>query len=688
MIAEHLSPASFASSYASRGWHIFPVRARDKIPVTRNGYHGACDDASPWQADSSLNIGIACRPSGLVVIDIDKHGTVDGERTIAELESRLGPLPATYCVGTPRGGRHLYYRDPGGALVGVLGLGVDVKCNGYVVAPPSVRDDGCYSVICDLPVAELPQAWIDALLKRERVAAAAAAAAIATSDGTPYGRAALDAECRAVSSSCEGERNRTLNASAIKIAHLVAGGELTESTARAELSTAAAQCGLPEREASKTINSAFKAGLSSPRTAPERQRRNTLRIVQHDDEQPCAASPEPEWKRSLSVKLTKDGEIAIEKTAANALLILCNADGWAGSLGYNLMTRKPTWRRSPPPFAGLTPPTGELRDEHLAYVEGALRNQYGVGFAHDALRSAIGSAAVQRSYSPVEDYLLSLRWDGVARVGSWLQTYCGVAPCGVGYGGWWLISAVARALEPGCKADVMLVLEGEQGIGKSEAIRALAGEWYQGQLGDISSTRGAESIAGYWIVEVGEMDAIRGRAATNVKNFLSQKTDSYRPAYGHYVQDFPRRCVFAGSTNEYDWSHDESGERRVWPARCGARIDVDGIRRDRDQIWAEAVELYRAKERWWAETEDERAFLAASVAERYKEDPWTAGVVSALAGRPAGATISELLGAIEVPLERQNRAASDRVAAILRRAKAKSENRRQGGARSRVYRLP
>jgi putative DNA primase/helicase len=165
-------------------------------------------------------------------------------------------------------------------------------------------------------------------------------------------------------------------------------------------------------------------------------------------------------------------------------------------------------------------------------------------------------------------------------------------------GRWWLISAVARAYQPGCQCDHMMVLEGSQGAGKSQAVRALGSPWTLGTLPDIrDAARAADTIASYWIIEVAELDALKGANMTRIKDFVSQQVDVYRAAYARKNVARARSCVFVGTTNEKNYLSDPTGARRFWPVEVN-KADLDAIRADRPQIWAEALMLYEAGEQW------------------------------------------------------------------------------------------
>ena len=168
----------------------------------------------------------------------------------------------------------------------------------------------------------------------------------------------------------------------------------------------------------------------------------------------------------------------------------------------------------------------------------------------------------------------------------------------------------------------MLILEGPQGAKKSTALAVLAGDgWFTDELAEIGSKDAALQMRGVWIIEIAELDAIGRAEVSRIKAFLSRTVDRYRPPYDRYVVDVPRQCVFAGSVNPDTYLRDETGNRRFWPVRCGC-IDLDALRRDRDQLWAEAVVRYREGAIWWI---DDRDLIAAANVEqeaRVHPDAW------------------------------------------------------------------
>jgi predicted P-loop ATPase len=299
--------------------------------------------------------------------------------------------------------------------------------------------------------------------------------------------------------------------------------------------------------------------------------------------------------------------------------------------------------------------------------------------------SAVQLVAIEHPFYPVQTYLDGLVWDGTERLDSWLQIYLGAedTPYHRAVGRKALIQAVARAYEPGSKADHALIIEGRQGSGKSSAIAALAADssWFTDEIADLGSKDSAQDLRGKWLVELAELSAMRRSEIERVKASISRRVDHYRPSYGRRSQDFPRGSVFFGTTNADTYIGDESGGRRFWPVRAGV-IRLDDLRRDRDQLWAEAVAAYKARENWWLDAKAEMEARKEQAA-RQHEDAWDEEAIEWARRQTSPFTVSELLrSALNVPTEHQDRAKEMRVAQLLKRH---GWVRRRGGTGSRPW---
>src|SRR5262249_34932311 len=242
---------------------------------------------------------------------------------------------------------------------------------------------------------------------------------------------------------------------------------------------------------------------------------------------------------------------------------------------------------------------------------------------------AVQAAARFNSFHPVRDYFASLKWDGVPRLETWLQDFCRVKDSLYvrAIGPRYLIAAVGRTYRPGCKVDHVLVLEGPQGFGKSEALRTLAvrDEWFTDRISPPSSKDAAIEIAGVLIIEFAEMDALLRDSASAGKSFIARRIDNIRLPYGKYITSLKRGCVLGATINpppDGGYLRDPTGARRFWPAFCHGMIDIDGLRAVRDQLWAEACVLFKAGAYWWLETPALEALATAEQAARFAADVW------------------------------------------------------------------
>lgn len=233
-------------------------------------------------------------------------------------------------------------------------------------------------------------------------------------------------------------------------------------------------------------------------------------------------------------------------------------------------------------------------------VSDVILQLFDVHIGKDTVREILRTFALRDRFNPVAEWLDSLEWDGVPRVATWLTDFAKApaTPYVSEVGRLILVAACARARVPGIKFDMMPILEGPQGCGKSTLIRILGGEYTLESLPHIGTSTANERdiialMRGKWFIEMAELVGLRKAEVEAMKSFLARVEDSARLAYAEEPEDFPRRSIFIGTTNEGEYLKDDSGNRRFLPLQVGM-IDLGGLRDHRDQLFAEADSLWRS----------------------------------------------------------------------------------------------
>ena len=336
-----------------------------------------------------------------------------------------------------------------------------------------------------------------------------------------------------------------------------------------------------------------------------------------------------EWMKTSTLRYDDNGRV--KPTLDNMLKILVHDQALSGRIAYDRFASRYVAKGALP--WNMTPGTRLWTDADDAGLRWYLENKYEVT-GRDKVQDAMIMCAEQNGFNEVLDYLNSLKWDGIERLDKLFIDYLGaednVYTRAVARKS--LTAAVARAFEPGCKYDTMPILIGRQGAGKSTLIRTIGKKWYADGLSTFEGKEAAENIQGKWIIEAGEMAGYTRAEENASKQFLSRQVDVFRQAYGRRTQEYPRRCVFLGSSNQYEFLKDITGNRRFWPIDIEAQKPMKNVYvnlpGEVDQIWAEAVVRYKNGESLIIEDNEAALKIAESAREAHMESNSKQGLIN------------------------------------------------------------
>ncbi|KAB2952487.1 MAG: hypothetical protein F9K19_17265 [Rhizobiaceae bacterium] len=667
--AQSADNRAVALDLARRGFAVFPCGA-DKRPLTAHGFADATTDADQIQAlwrtwpDALPALPTGGR-NGIAVLDIDRHhADADGFAALAALGFDAASL-RSFAVDTPNTGRHIYFGWPEGLRCSARHLpnGLDIRGEGgYVIAPGAVLPDGrSYVARGRLDRSALPD-WPAALLAPRR------------DDFDPSKRLGPDPlpvdwdEVRRALAFISPDCSREDWVRVGMALHAASDGAKNAFELWDAWSAKATE---PGKYQSREMRSQWRsfgrgegvdigtlfhiAGEYGWTRAPE---------VGPDDFEDLPALPASSFPAVWGATIQRSSKGDPLPTLTNASIFLASINETEGlGLRYNLMRQ---WEESM---------HGEVDDATIGVLRIKIERAGMRRIGKDLTGDAVTQVARRHSYHPVRDYLSALMHDGEKRIDTWLSNYLGSedTPLTRAIGRAFLIAMVARVEKPGCKHDSMLMLAGDQGIGKSTACSILAGEWFGDKLPSLAdnAVEASRYIQGKWLVEAGELEALRKAEAETLKAFISCQDDEGRAPYGRRYRRFPRQTVLVGTTNSTEYLRDTTGNRRYWPVQCGKSLDLDGLERDRDQLFAEARDAFNAGVPWHLSDEMEKQARVAQEAVR-EQDAWEDVVREYLDGtdfdgnRRDKIKASDCLAFLGIPTAHQGMRESKRMAGVLR----------------------
>lgn len=586
-MSEYPSMYDAAIEYAKKGFAVFPLKYRDKVPLTRNGCKDATTDAAQikawWQKYPNANIGLATGSVSqnvfVIDLDIDEDRGIDGYHSLEDWQREHGDFPETWTAITGRGGYHLYYRG-NGKIKNRAGIidGVDIRGNGgYVVAPPSIHKNGNrYEWEYSPDEFEIAKADnnVEYFLNHD-----------------DHRQSASFTMSNIVSA---GQRNQMLFRFACM---MQAKGASDQSVFAATMAENESSCSPPltEQEVRIIVSSATKYDKGKPIHI------DSEGVATRENKDDVIGNPE--WVLSfLDCNHDKDGNIkSVKQFVHNFEIVMDKDDRFAGKIRFNEFAQQLY-------LCGNVP--WEKEDNCRAWSShddsalfSLVQADYGLKSRQD-FADALKNVSMRNKFHPVRELLDSLTWDGKEHIRSLLPEYLGAEDSDYTYQVMrlWMLGAVSRVYKPGNKFDYTIILQGSQGIGKSTFLKQLAMDdsWFNDSLDSLDSDKAVQSLTGSWIIELAELKSLARTAGgvESVKRFLTATQDKYRIPYERRADTFYRQCVFAGTTNKDDFLQDETGNRRFLIVQTGVKkpsksLFVPEIMDTIKLAWAEAVHIWK-----------------------------------------------------------------------------------------------
>lgn len=288
-----------------------------------------------------------------------------------------------------------------------------------------------------------------------------------------------------------------------------------------------------------------------------------------------------QWRNDLKL----DGNGGIRKdSVVNIQLLLDNDQAFANVVAWDDFSEMLIKTKG---VKGLPIRKGFWTDEDDAVVRSYMERKHNLLFSKQNEQDAMVVVGKEHSINPVKDWIEAEQWDGTPRAERYFIDYLGAEDSEYtrAVTRKWLAGAVKRVYQPGCKFELVPILEGKQGLGKSTAARNLFPKKFSDSLKSMGKTdEDYKKLQGNWIMELGELSAMKKTEIESAKSFISAQSDSYRGSYSHYVYPHLRKCVFIGSTNQQDYLKDATGERRFFPIRCGVTKPTKTVWRNEESV--------------------------------------------------------------------------------------------------------
>lgn len=550
-----MSISEQAFAYHTQGYSIMPCK-QDKRPLLTSWKQYQTipptdDNILQWfSKETKNNIGIITgKLSNLTVIDIDtKQGTQQ-----ANADHLLTLFPATYTVQTPSGGYHLYYTYAEGFTISANAYpqypNVDIRGEGgFVVAPPSITEQGEYKVIKQMNIQTFPIHLFPKTKPKRTLTEQTTAS--------------------------KGNRNDTLASFTGRLLQ----SEADESKWYTEVLPAVLRANktynppLSDAEATAVFNSIVKK---------EKQRRVNLIVspIQMEDDT-------NETIGTVQIKIKKNKAGTAHSNMANVIAVLQEHPYYKNNIRYNTFRHEIEYNGKPLEDADI------FKIQYFMQTTAELPN-----VSDKVVYNALVHYAQQNKYDEAQEWLKAQVWDKTPRLATWLQSATGLPSDTYhsGVGSQWFMGIIRRIMEPGCIFDYMLVITGGQGLGKTSLFRIIGGNWYKSYTGTMDSKDFYLALRGTVLLDLDEGATLYKSEAIKIKSIITETHDEFRAPYDRVMKKYPRRFVFSMSTNDSEPFRDVTGNRRYWAIDIIEGVNFKWLEDNRDQLYAEAYYYYKNK---------------------------------------------------------------------------------------------
>lgn len=625
-------------AYIEAGYTLIPLNG--KIPSISNWVNTLPSQFTEEQICAG-NYGVVLR-AGDVVVDVDPRNFPAGDRPLARLTEIIGPLSGTFTVRTGGGGLHIYFRKSADTQISQALRdfpGIEFKTSGrQVVGPGSLHPDSgkMYEIIVGNPmdVAEAPAKLIELLAKSALI---------------PFSELGTGTSSYKNDADTQGRFLAYLQDSAP-----TSGSYLVACKGR--------DLGLPPATTWELMFEIWNKRRTVPRTAEELKSRVIHAYkyakgavgAQHPSARFEVVAPAPapkakEKEEALAWDKTENG--ALKKTFNNLMNYLrIPAGGLHKIFAFNDLTGRIEFVSPAPWHRGRMPVYPGVGDNDLKLLKGYLASKHGCEATTTDIEAAVTNVAYHDRFHPIREYLDSLVWDKKPRVDTWMKDYLGAIDGGypeylTAVSRKVLCAAVLRAQKPGIEYHHVVVLEGEQDIGKSATVAILGGDWATDSPLDPHNRDTVDALQGRWFAEMAEMEQVRKVDEDALKAFITRKTDRVRLAYGRSTGEYPRQSIFIATKNpgpDGTYLKDPTGNRRWWPVRLEpkvdkisglSQIDFKGLAAARNQLFAEAMHIVKTApgEKLSMDTPLLKAQAKAVVDQRRAAHEWTESIAGWIA---------------------------------------------------------